>query len=86
MENNGQSVKVRLWLRHTTEYTLMTRLEDLLNTSAVISKTIFEQRRMLFQDDQPCGPKKCQDCVPIVYTLYYKYKGFADNFKRQSTL
>ena len=55
------------------------KFEDLLNTSAVISKIGFDQWGMLHQDYQSFGPRQtCQDTSHKSY--YTKWcKGFAGN-------
>ena len=48
MANNGQSAIVRPWFGHMTWAHIHGKFkEDSLNTSAVISNRIFQQRRML---------------------------------------
>ena len=54
MKNNRHSIKVRAWFGQITMLHVHAKFEEnLLKTSAVISKTIFEQRRMLYQDYGP---------------------------------
>ena len=44
MENNRHSAEVKLWFGHISRVYTHAKFEDLLNTSAVTSKTGFEQR------------------------------------------
>ena len=65
-------VKVRLWLGHITLVHINEMYVDVLNTSAVISKTSFEQRGMFHQDYQLFGTTmNCQDSW-LIGTLYKK--------------
>ena len=70
MKNSGDLPKVRLWFGHITWVHIHATFEDLLNTSAVINKTHFEQRGMLHQDYQPFWAKNYQDtwAIGIHYT------------------
>ena len=64
MENEGHSTEVRFWLGHITCAHMYAQSEEyLLNTSAVISKTNFEQRGMLHQDYELLG---CNKIVKIL--------------------
>ena len=47
---DGHSPKIRLWLANITWVNSYAKFEDLLKTSAVISKICFEHRQILCKD------------------------------------
>ena len=55
---NEHSANIRLSLGHITQQHIHAKIEDLINTTAVLSKTCFEQRGMLHQEYQLFWPNQ----------------------------
>ena len=84
MANNEHSAKVRLWLGNIIwVHTYVKFEENMLNTSAVIIKTSFEQSGMLHKD-LAIGPKTIvKKLEPQVHTILKE--AIFGNFQRYST-
>ena len=73
MKNNRHSAKVTLRPGHITWVHIHAKFEDLLSTSAIISKQHLEQKEVLHQDFKPFGQKKTLSKYFVHrYPLYWK--------------
>ena len=66
---------------YITSVYIHAQFEDLLNTSAIISKKGFEQRKMLHENYQPFGPNQITKILQLKAHTILKDARFNGNFK-----